>query len=91
MQDFTAQEEERRKSSGEEDTPETDAEQMPSLENMEAKNDIMEVPRMKRRLAQTENELKRTRTKLLNSQATLKVVDACSHNGMLITSLVWTQ
>lgn len=36
-------------------------------------NDLMEVPRMRRRLVQMENELKRTRTKLLNSQSTLKV------------------
>lgn len=36
-------------------------------------NDVMEIPRMRRRLAQTENELKRTRTKLLGSHSTLKV------------------
>lgn len=36
-------------------------------------NDLMEVPRMRRRLVQMENELKRTRSKLLNSQSTLKV------------------
>ena len=36
-------------------------------------SDVMEIPRMRRRLAQSENELKRTRTKLLSSQSTLKV------------------
>lgn len=40
-------------------------------------NDVMEVPRMRRRLAQSENELRRTRTKLLGSQSTLKVHAAC--------------
>lgn len=36
--------------------------------------DAMEIPRMRRRLAQTENELKRTRVKLLSAQSTLKVM-----------------
>lgn len=35
--------------------------------------DEMEIPRMKRRLLQADNELKRTRSKLLSSQSTLKV------------------
>ena len=43
-----------------------------SLEELQEKSDAMEIPRMKRRLAQTENELKRTRTKLLSAQSTLK-------------------
>ena len=53
-------------------------------------NDLMEVPRMRRRLVQMENELKRTRSKLLNSQSTLKVSSVfgdyhCS--GMLVWPL----
>lgn len=44
-----------------------------TVEEMEGKSDAMEIPRMRRRLAQTENELKRTRTKLLSAQSTLKV------------------
>lgn len=36
-------------------------------------SDLMEVPRMKRKILQMENELKRTRSKLLNTQSTLKV------------------
>lgn len=43
-----------------------------SLEELEEKSDAMEIPRLRRRLAQTENELKRTRTKLLSAQSTLK-------------------
>lgn len=35
--------------------------------------DPMELPRMKQRLQQMENELRRTRIKLLNFQATMKV------------------
>ncbi len=38
-----------------------------------SEDDVMEVPRMRRRILQAENELKRTRTKLLSSQSTLKV------------------
>ena len=44
-----------------------------SPSHMDTKTDIMEIPRMKRRLAQMENELKRTRSKLLSAQSTLKV------------------
>lgn len=44
-----------------------------SIEELEVRSDAMEIPRMRRRLAQTENELKRTRTKLLSAQSTLKV------------------
>lgn len=36
--------------------------------------DHMEIPRMQRRILQLENELKRTRTRLLTSQSTLKVI-----------------
>lgn len=35
--------------------------------------DAMELPRLKRRLQQMENEVRRTKTKLLNIQATMKV------------------
>ena len=45
----------------------------PQQSKTEGTVDAMEVPRIKRRLAQMENELKRTRTKLLSSQSTLKV------------------
>ena len=38
-----------------------------------SEDDQLELPRMRRRILQAENELKRTRTKLLNSQSTLKV------------------
>lgn len=43
--------------------------------------DVMELPRMKRRLAQMENKLKRTRTKLLSAQSTLKV---CTYHISLV-------
>lgn len=45
----------------------------PRRKSSEGLEDAMEVPRLRRRLAQTENELKRTRVKLLSAQSTLKV------------------
>ncbi len=39
-------------------------------------SDAMEFPRMKRRMQQLENELRRTKTKLLNAQRTMQVTEA---------------
>lgn len=59
-----------------------------SIAELEGKSDAMEIPRMKRRLAQTENELKRTRTKLLSAQSTLKVYTPYTSINMA-SRVVW--
>lgn len=49
-----------------------------------SEDDLLEVPRMRRRILQAENELKRTKTKLLGSQTTLKVISIgkCDYNAV---------
>ncbi len=51
-------------------------------------DDAMELPRIRRRLAQMENELKRTRTKLLNTQSTMKVKGCTSYIDRIMSRLV---
>ena len=53
---------------------------------LDGKDDVLELHRIKKRLAQVENELKRTRTKLLSAQATMKVSQISQ--GFCIISII---